>query len=59
MLIMNYIILNQSINLLNNIPPHPLLFIDASIIPFITNGNVHTTVLVIASMAVDFILNSF
>ena len=30
---------------------------DASIVPFIPNGNVHSTVLIIASMAVDFILN--
>ena len=30
---------------------------DASIIPFIPNGNVHSTVIVIASMAAAFILN--
>ena len=32
---------------------------DASVIPHIPNGNVHSTVTVVASMATDFLLNNY
>lgn len=35
------------------------IIIDASVMPFIPNGNVHSTVTVVASMAAEFLLEQY